>query len=482
MRPLNKQTAQKVQRPERVIQFGEGNFLRAFVDWIISNMNEKTDFNASVVVVQPIKNGMVDVLNSQDGLYHVNLQGLDKGEVVNSFRLIDVISRALNPYTDFEAFMALTEQPDIRFVISNTTEAGIAFDPECKLDDRPAAAYPAKLTQLLYRRFCHFGGDMQKGLIIFPCELIFLNGHKLKEVIGQYIELWQLGDAFKAWFENACAVYATLVDRIVPGFPRKDINHIKEQLQYDDNLVVQGEAFHLWVIEAPESVAQEFPADKAGLNVLFVPSEAPYHARKVTLLNGPHTVLAPVAWLSGIDIVRDACKHPVVGRFVHRVMYDELMPTLDLPEDELRRFADDVLERFTNPFVDHQVTSIMLNAFSKYATRDLPGLKIYLERFGRLPEGLVLGLAAIITYYRGGTRPDGAPIQPNDAPEVMALLERLWQRPTLREVAEGVLAADNILGEDLNRIPGLTDKLEEYLSLIDKEGMLAAVSRYVGND
>lgn len=482
MRPLNKQTAQKVQRPERVIQFGEGNFLRAFVDWIISNMNEKTDFNASVVVVQPIKNGMVDVLNSQDGLYHVNLQGLDKGEVVNSFRLIDVISRALNPYTDFEAFMALTEQPDIRFVISNTTEAGIAFDPECKLDDRPAAAYPAKLTQLLYRRFCHFGGDMQKGLIIFPCELIFLNGHKLKEVIGQYIELWQLGDAFKAWFENACAVYATLVDRIVPGFPRKDINHIKEQLQYDDNLVVQGEAFHLWVIEAPESVAQEFPADKAGLNVLFVPSEAPYHARKVTLLNSPHTVLAPVAWLSGIDIVRDACKHPVVGRFVHRVMYDELMPTLDLPEDELRRFADDVLERFTNPFVDHQVTSIMLNAFSKYATRDLPGLKIYLERFGRLPEGLVLGLAAIITYYRGGTRPDGAPIQPNDAPEVMALLERLWQRPTLREVAEGVLAADNILGEDLNRIPGLTDKLEEYLSLIDKEGMLAAVSRYVGND
>lgn len=482
MRPLNKQTAQKVQRPERVIQFGEGNFLRAFVDWIISNMNEKTDFNASVVVVQPIKNGMVDVLNSQDGLYHVNLQGLDKGEVVNSFRMIDVISRALNPYTDFEAFMALAEQPDIRFVISNTTEAGIAFDPECKLDDRPAAAYPAKLTQLLYRRFCHFGGDMQKGLIIFPCELIFLNGHKLKEVIGQYIELWQLGDAFKAWFENACAVYATLVDRIVPGFPRKDINRIKEQLQYDDNLVVQGEAFHLWVIEAPESVAQEFPADKAGLNVLFVPSEAPYHARKVTLLNGPHTVLAPVAWLSGIDIVRDACKHPVVGRFVHRVMYDELMPTLDLPEDELRRFADDVLERFTNPFVDHQVTSIMLNAFSKYATRDLPGLKIYLERFGRLPEGLVLGLAAIITYYRGGTRPDGAPIQPNDAPEVMALLERLWQRPTLREVAEGVLAADNIWGEDLNRIPGLTDKLEEYLSLIDKEGMLAAVSRYVGND
>lgn len=480
MRALNSQTAQKTLRPERVVQFGEGNFLRAFVDWIISNMDEKTDFNGSVVVVQPIENGMADRLNSQDGLYHVNLQGLENGEAVNSFRLIDVISRAMNPYTDFDAFMALAEQPDIRFVISNTTEAGIAFDPACRPDDRPATAYPAKLTQFLYRRFRRFGGDMRKGLIIFPCELIFLNGHKLKEVIEQYIELWQLGDDFKNWFENACGVYATLVDRIVPGFPRKDIDRIKEQLQYDDNLVVQGEAFHLWVIEAPQSIAQEFPADKAGLNVLFVPSEEPYHARKVTLLNGPHTVLAPVAWLSGINIVRDACRHPVVGKFIHRVMYDELMPTLDLPEAELRRFADDVVERFTNPFVDHQVTSIMLNAFSKYATRDLPGLKTYLKRFGRLPEGLVLGLAAIITYYRGGTRPDGAPIQPNDAPEVMELLARLWQQPDMRHVAEGVLAAEGIWGEDLNDITGLTDKLEEYLSVIDKEGMPAAVAHYVG--
>ncbi len=480
MRALNSQTAQKTLRPERVVQFGEGNFLRAFVDWIISNMDEKTDFNGSVVVVQPIENGMADRLNSQDGLYHVNLQGLENAEAVNSFRLIDVISRAMNPYTDFDAFMALAEQPDIRFVISNTTEAGIAFDPACKPDDRPAASYPAKLTQFLYRRFRRFGGDMRKGLIIIPCELIFLNGHKLKEVIEQYIELWQLGDDFKNWFENACGVYATLVDRIVPGFPRKDIDRIKEQLQYDDNLVVQGEAFHLWVIEAPQSIAQEFPADKAGLNVLFVPSEEPYHARKVTLLNGPHTVLAPVAWLSGINIVRDACRHPVVGKFIHRVMYDELMPTLDLPEAELRRFADDVVERFTNPFVDHQVTSIMLNAFSKYATRDLPGLKTYLKRFGRLPEGLVLGLAAIITYYRGGTRPDGAPIQPNDAPEVMELLARLWQQPDMRHVAEGVLAAEGIWGEDLNDITGLTDKLEEYLSVIDKKGMPAAVAHYVG--
>lgn len=241
-------------------------------------MNEKAGFDSSVVVVQPIEKGMVDMLEAQDCLYHVNLQGLDKGQVVDSLTKIDVISRALNPYVRHDEFMKLAEQPEMRFVISNTTEAGIAFDPACRLDDAPASSYPGKLTQLLYHRYQTFHGDRSKGLIIFPCELIFLNGHRLKETICQYIELWDLGEGFRQWFEEACGVYATLVDRIVPGFPRKDIAGIKEKLQYDDHLVVQGEVFHLWVIEAPQEVAKEFPADKAGLNVLFVPSEAPYHA------------------------------------------------------------------------------------------------------------------------------------------------------------------------------------------------------------
>lgn len=475
MKALNKETAQKHVRPERIIQFGEGNFLRAFVDWIIYNMNEKTDFNSSVVVVQPIEKGMVEVLNSQDCLYHVNLQGLDKGETVNTLTKIDVISRALNPYTQYADFLKLAEQPEMRFVISNTTEAGIAFDPSCRLDDAPASSYPGKLTQLLYHRFRFFNGDPSKGLIIFPCELIFLNGHKLKETIYQYIELWSLGDEFKQWFENACGVYATLVDRIVPGFPRKDIAAIKEKLQYDDNLVVQAEIFHLWVIEAPQSIAAEFPADRAGLNVKFVESEAPYHERKVTLLNGPHTVLSPVAYLSGVNIVREACQHEVIGKYIHKVMFEELMETLNLPKDELKQFAADVLERFNNPFVDHQVTSIMLNSFPKFQTRDLPGLKIYLERKGKLPEGLVLGLAAIITYYKGGVREDGAPITPNDAPEIMDLLTTLWKTEDVKQVAEGVLGAVSIWGEDLNRIPGLTEAVIRDLELIQANGMLNTV-------
>jgi len=474
MKELNRTTATANQYPTKVIQFGEGNFLRAFVDWIIWNTNQKTNFNAGVVVVQPIERGMVDMLNAQDGLYHVNLQGIDKGEAVDSIQMIDVINGGLNPYTQNAEFMALAEDPNIRFVISNTTEAGIAFDPSCKLEDKPASSYPGKLTQLLYHRYNHFNGDKSKGFIILPCELIFLNGKELKKCIYQYIELWQLGEGFKTWFEEACGVYCTLVDRIVPGYPKDTIDQIHERIGYSDNLVVKGEIFHLWVIEAPESVAAEFPADKAGLNVLFVPSEAPYHERKVTLLNGPHTVLSPVGYLSGLDTVKECVEDPEVGAFVKKVMYEELMETLNLPKPELQQFADSVVERFVNPYVKHFVTSIMLNSFPKYKTRDLPGLKTYLERKGELPKGLVLGLAGIITYYKGGKRGD-VEIVPNDDAAIVELLKNLWATGDVRKVAEGVLAAEFIWGENLNAVPGLTDMLAADLELIQTEGMRAAV-------
>ena len=489
MKALNKLTAPKAVAPEKIIQFGEGNFLRAFVDWIIWNMNQKTNFNASVAVVQPIDRGMAEWLNGQDCLYHVNLQGRLNGEAINSLERIDVISRALNPYSQNAAFMALADQPEIRFVISNTTEAGITFDPTCKFTDAPASSYPGKLVQLLYRRYKTFEGDPKKGLILMPCELIFLNGHHLKDCIRKYIELWKDDfatdyEGFKEGFEKYNYVCATLVDRIVPGFPRKDLAAIQEKVGYADNLVVQAEIFHLWVIEKPENMSieqlrEEFPAEKAGLHVLIAESEKPYHERKVTLLNGPHTVLSPVAYLSGINIVRDACNDPVIGKYIHKVQFEELMETLNLPMEELRQFASDVLERFNNPYVDHQFTSIMLNSFPKFETRDLPGLKTYLERKGELPKGLVLGLAAIITYYKGGTRADGAPIQPNDAQEIMDLLQQLWATGCTRKVAEGVLGATDIIWKEskqnLNEIPGLTDMVVSFLDSIQEKGMLETV-------
>ncbi|MBR5957875.1 MAG: tagaturonate reductase [Salinivirgaceae bacterium] len=475
MEQLNRKTVKAKTYTEKVIQFGEGNFLRAFADWIIWKTNQKTNFDASVVVVQPRAGGKVRMLNEQDGLYHLNLQGLDGGKQVDSIDLIDVVSRGVDPYTDFDAYLKLAEQPAMRFIISNTTEAGIAFDPACKFTDRPALSYPGKLVQLLYHRFEFFKGDVSKGFIILPCELIFHNGKHLKECILQYIDHWNLGDDFKNWFNEACPVYCTLVDRIVPGYPKDTANQILERIGYDDKQLVVGEIFHLWVIEAPATLSEEFSADKAGLRVMFVPSEAPYHERKVTLLNGPHTVLSPVGYLSGLNTVRECCTDELIGQFVDRVMFDELLPTLNLPEDELRRFALDVKDRFNNPFVKHFVTSIMLNSFPKFKTRDLPGLKIYLERKGQLPKGLVLGLAAICTYYKGGRRGTDE-IVVNDAPEIMDLLKTLWTTGSCAEVAKGVLGAkDLIWGEDLNQIPGLTDLLTNYLELIQKSGMREAV-------
>lgn len=474
MKQLNRTNVQANKYPERIIQFGEGNFLRAFVDWIIFNMNQKAGFNSSVVIVQPLEIGMVNSLNEQDGLYHVNLQGLQNGKEVDSIQLIDVVSRGLNPYAQYDEFLKLAEIPEMRFVISNTTEAGIAFDPSCKLEDAPAKSYPGKLTQLLFNRFNVFNGAMDKGLIIFPCELIFDNGKVLKKCIDQYIELWNLGEDFKHWFDSACAVYCTLVDRIVPGYPRDSIGQILDRIGLDDKLVVKGEIFHLWVIEAPKTVEKEFPADKAGLNVLFVPCEKPYHDRKVTLLNGPHTVLSPVGYLAGLDTVKECCDDPVIGRFVKKVMFDELLETLDLPRVELTQFADAVLERFRNPFVKHFVTSIMLNSFPKFKTRDLPGLKIFLERKGVLPSGLVLGLAAIVTYYKGGKRGKDEIVLKDD-PVIIELLNNLWADGSPIDVAKGVLGAEFIWGEDLNLIPGLTDRLTDYIRMIQDKGMIETV-------
>jgi len=474
MEILNRKTVQANMRPERIIQFGEGGFLRAFVDWIVFNMNEKTDFNSSIVVVQPIEHGMIDMLNAQDGLYHLNLQGLDNGQPVDSIQLIDVISRGLNPYKHFDDYLKLAENPEMRFIVSNTTEAGIAFDKNCKLTDAPAKSYPGKLTQLLYHRYKTFNGAADKGFIIFPCELIFHNGKMLKKCIHKYIELWELGDEFLNWFDNACGVYSTLVDRIVPGYPKDTIDQILAKIQIEDKMVVKGEIFHLWVIEAPESVAKEFPADKADLNVIFVPSEKPYHDRKVTMLNGPHTVMAPVGYLAGLNTVSEILGHDVLGPFVNKVMFTELMETLDLPKADLEKFGNAVLDRFRNPFVNHYVTSIMLNSFPKFKTRDLPGLKTYLERKGELPKGIVLGLAAMCTYYKGGLRGKDE-ISLNDEQQIINLLAELWGSEDNLTVAEGVLGAEFIWGEDLNQMKGLTEALKADLDSIRDNGMLATV-------
>ena len=474
MERLNRKDFKADLHPTRVIQFGEGNFLRAFVDWIIFEMNRKLDFDAGVTVVQPIDRGMVGMLKEQDCLYTLIMKGLDRGKPKRDIQLIDTISDAIDPFTQYDKYAALALDPNIRFVISNTTEAGIAFDANDKFDMQPPRTFPGKLTKLMYDRFRHFNGDPAKTFIVIPCELIDRNGDNLRKAVAQYIDLWGLGDGFRKWATEQTIYCNTLVDRIVPGFPRETIGEITEELGYKDNLVVEGETFHLWVIEAPEEVHKEFPADKAGLNVLFVPSMKPYRDRKVTLLNGPHTVLSPVGYLSGCDTVRECVEDELIGRYVRKVMFDELMSSLDLPEDELKAFGNDVIDRFRNPYVRHMVTSIMLNSFPKYKTRDLPALKIYLERKGTLPKGLVFGLAAITTYYKGGKRGNDE-IRPQDDQHIIDLLRNLWVTGNTLQVARGVLGATDIWGEDLNTIPGLTEMLHKDLDAIQSKGMREAV-------
>ena len=478
---LNKELFQSYKTyPEKIVQFGEGNFLRGFVDWQVQKMNERADFNGSVVVVQPLENGMVQMLNNQDCLYTLYLQGMKKGEAVREHEVINSISRGLNPYKEYEQYLKIAEQSEIRFVISNTTEAGIAFDENDKLEDKPQNTYPAKLTAFLYHRFKFFNGNKEKGLIIIPCELIDRNGEKLKEMVYMYVDLWNLESEFINWLDEANIFCCSLVDRIVPGYPRDNISKITEELGYEDNLVDVGEQFYLWIIEGPKEIEREFPVGKAGLNIKFVDDMTPYRTRKVRILNGAHTSLVPVAYLCGLDTVKDSVKDNLVGQYLREIIFDEIIPTLDLPEDELKEFANDVLERFRNPFIKHYLMSIALNSMSKFETRDLPSLLEYLDRKGTLPNKLCFSLAALIEFYKGKRGDEDIALK--DGQDVLEFYESLWSKydgndNSLRDIVINVLGYKAIWKRDLNEIPGLTDKVFDYLIDIENLGIKNAVRK-----
>ncbi len=464
--------------PEKVIQFGEGNFLRAFVDWQIDKMNEEADFNGSVVVVQPLENGLVDMLNEQDGLYTLYLQGIQNGEAIKTHKIMNSISRGINPYRDYSEYLKLGENPELRFIVSNTTEAGIAFEKNDKLDQGCQKSYPGKLTALLYHRFVTFNKDSNKGLIIIPCELIDRNGEKLKKIVLKYAEIWNLGQDFINWINKDNIFCCSLVDRIVPGYPRDTIDEVRAELGYDDNLVDVGEIFHLWVIEGPQSIKNELPIEKAGLNIKVVDDMTPYRTSKVRILNGPHTAMVPVAYLYGLETVGESVDHEVIGKYVHDVIYDEIIETLDLPHEELIEFADAIIERFQNPYVKHYLMSIALNSMSKYKTRDLPSLIEYLKRKGKLPKKLVFSLAALIEFYKGKRGTEN--IELSDDEDILELYKNLWSnfdgsKDRLNKIVTSVLAYEKNWGMNLNDIPNLTSEVTKYLETIESLGMKEAI-------
>lgn len=464
--------------PERILQFGDGNFLRAFVDWIVDRMNKETGFNSGVVVVGPRSSDKVYNINDQDGLYTLLINGIEKGEIKQECSLINCITRAFNTYRDYDEYLKTAENPDMRFVISNTTEAGIVYNDKDRLEDRPQTSFPGKLTAWLYHRYKTFNGDMTKGLLILPCELIDKNGEKLKEIINNYAEDWELEKEFINWINNANIFYNTLVDRIVPGYPKEKAKELEKELGYEDKYLVEGEYFHLWVIEGPKEIKEEFPADKIGLNVLFVDDLTPYRTRKVRILNGAHTSMVPVSYLYGIDTVKESVEDEVIGKYIESVIYDEIVPTLDLPEEELLDFSAAVLDRFGNPFIKHYLMSISLNSMSKFQTRVLPSILEYIDIRSAMPAKLLFALASLIYFYRGER--DGEEIKLSDNPEFLNMYKKLWDDydgsdENLESIAETVLGLVDLWKIDLNTIEGLKEEVTKHLIGIKNKGINEAV-------
>ncbi len=472
--------------PVRVLQFGEGNFLRGFVNYFIDILNEKTGFKGKVTVVQPIAAGLASMLNEQEGLYTLYLRGMENGEKVNRRRVISCIDSALNPYTEFDAFLQTAHNPDLRFIASNTTEAGIVYSEEDAFDDKPQNSFPAKLTRLLYERFTAFSGDKGKGLVILSCELIDNNGAELKKCVEKTARRWALGEDFFTWLSEANVFCSTLVDRIVTGYPRAEAAALCEENGYEDKLFNTAEVFGFWVIEGPGSIARELPFEQAGLPVIVVDDHTPYKKRKVRILNGAHTSMVPAAYLAGQEIVRDCMYDDQIGSFLRRAVYDEIIPTLTLQKEELEEFAAAVTERFKNPYIDHQLLSITLNSVSKWRARVLPSVTEYAAKFGKLPRLLTFSFAALMQFYTitaevdgkyYGTR-EGRQYEILDDAAALKLCARIsgdtdgYLRVFLRE--------KNFWGVELSDIPGFEQQVRNDLVLIREKGMKEALATVLG--
>ena len=464
--------------PEKVLQFGEGNFLRAFVDWMIDKANRDGIYQGSIVLCQPIAQGLKDMINAQDGVYTLAMRGAENGQPVENIEVITSVSRCINPYENYEDLMEIARSADLEVVVSNTTEAGIAYHAVDKLTDRPPVSFPAKVTAFLYERYKAFNGDPEKGLLFLPVELIDNNGAELKRIVLQYAQEWGLGREFTDWVNTANEFTSTLVDRIVTGYPRDEVSYFEEKLGYKDNIIDTSELFNLWVIEGDKKWADKLPVHKTDANVIWTDDVKPYKKRKVRILNGAHTSTVLAAYLAGFDIVGDFMKDDTVRTFMNDVIYQEVIPTLDLPKEELESFAAAVNDRFANPYIKHKLLDIALNSCSKFNARCLPSLLGYVEGKGELPKCLTFSLAAFIKFYQGewkdgvytGTRKDGTQYPLRDDESVIRFFADAWSGNDAEGTAEAVLSnKDFWSGKDLTEVPGLKDAVAGYLKEMEEK-------------
>lgn len=467
---------QKTDRPLRVVQFGEGNFLRAFVDYMIDILNEKTDFNGSIAIVKPISFGSLERFADQNCLYTVILRGQENGKVVNTHRIVTSVNRAVDGADTWDNLAELAKCPTVRFVVSNTTEAGIVLDEKDTMEGVPAT-YPGKLTKFLYERYLAFEGSAESGVILLPVELIEDNGGKLRSCVLRLAQVWQLPEGFTVWLNNHCTFCSTLVDRIVTGFPAAEAETLWKSLGYRDALLDVGEPFGLWVIESDRDIQGELPFAEAGLPVVFTADQRPYRERKVRILNGAHTSSVLAGWLYGKDIVRDMMQDPVTGTFVRQAVQEEIAPQVPLDRADVDAFADAVFERFENPFIDHALLAISLNSVSKWKARVLPSLKDHYAKHGTLPKLLTFSFAALLAFYTADTlqddglhakRADGTEYAIRDDRDVLKFFAENSARPAA-EFVDAAAGRTDFWGEDLRNYTGFAHTVTAHLEKIRQD-------------
>lgn len=471
---------QKQKRPIRVVQFGEGNFLRAFVDYMLDIANEKGVFDGNVAIVKPIAFGSLENFHKQNNNYTVVLRGKENGRTVEETRVVTCVEQAVDCTADVEGFFALAQLESLRFIVSNTTEAGITLDEKEHFDGLPET-YPGKLTKFLYRRYQTFSGAADKGVILLPVELIEHNGKKLRECVLALIRIWKLPEDFARWVEEACVFCTTLVDRIVTGYPRDKAQEICQKLGYADLLLDVCEPFALWVIESEKDISGELPLERIGLPVVFTDNLKPYRDRKVRVLNGAHTGSVLGAYLCGQSIVRDCMHHPIVGQFFRRIVMEEIVPQVNLPAQQVRDFAESVFERFENPFIDHALLSISLNSVSKWKARVLPTFRDHFAACGQIPKLITFSFAALLAFYRSSDlRGDGLYAKRQDKTEyvihddaaVLAFFAENSQK-TDEEYVAAIAANTAFWGEDMTQYPAFTQNVTHWLQQIQKDALQA---------
>ena len=462
--------------PEKILQFGDGNFLRAFCDLMIEKANEENILHSSIVISQNTPNGKAKELNNQNGIYTLIIRGKENGENVEKIEQITSVSRCLNPYIEYDKLLDIFKSEELNLIISNTTEAGIVYDDSNKIDDIPPASYPARLTKGLYERFKSIGNKEESKLLILPLELIDDNGTNLKNIVLQYAKLWKLDSEFIDWINDFVCIANTLVDRIVTGYPKDEIDKFEKKLGYEDKFMTVAEPFYLFVIDAKTDYKKFFPIESD--NIIWTDDVKPYKKMKVRILNGIHTSVSLPAYLCGLEIVLDFMKDDIFRKYVKKILFDEILPTLE-ENSEAVNFANNVIERFENPYLKHYLTDISLNSCSKFAARCLPIILDYIKIKNECPKLLSFSFASFIRFYKGefingdfmGKRENNETYKIRDTEENIKFFSSLnpeWNN-NLESLTHKIMSKTELWnGCDLTKIKYLKENVFENLYKIEK--------------